>query len=162
MKIKTNVKTLARSEIDAFLKSRRVGVLSMTDGKAPYAIPLAYMYDGAHIYLTMASHGRKAGYFKSNTHVCFTVFWTPEDFGSPGKMSYTSVVLDGELVHIVNPDEITRILRMLETRMGYPAGAMDKLLEMTLKQPEMSNFWRINVTQAGGKGVEDFKEEFSE
>lgn len=162
MKFKTNVKTLSRAESDAFLKTRRVGVLSMTDGTTSYAIPLAYSYDGSNIYLTMANHGRKAGYFNSNKNVCFTVYWTPEGFGAPGKMGYTSVICDGELEHIAKPDEITRAVRVLETQMGYPAGALDKLLEMTLKKPEMSNFWKIKMTQIGGKGVEDFKEEFEE
>ena len=59
MKFKTNVKTLDRAEIDEFLKSHRVGVLSMTDGKTPYAIPLAYSYDGESIYLTMGKRGAR-------------------------------------------------------------------------------------------------------
>ena len=43
-----------------------------------------------------------------------------------------------------------------------PAGTWDKMLEMTLKKPEASNFWRIKITDIGGQGVEDFKEEFYE
>jgi hypothetical protein len=46
--------------------------------------------------------------------------------------------------------------------MGMPEGTWDKLLEMTLKKPEASNFWKIKVTESGGQGVEDFKEEFLE
>ena len=162
MKFKTNVKTLTRAEIDEFLKSHRVGVLSMTDGKTPYAIPLAYSYDGENIYLTMANQGRKAQYLKNNTPVCFIIYWIPEGFGAPGKMSYTSIICDGVLNHIIDPGELTGAVRTLERQMGYPAGAMDKLLEMTLKKPEASNFWKISVKDVGGKGVEDFKEEFEE
>jgi uncharacterized protein len=162
MKFKTNVKTLATDEIDAFLKSQRVGVLSMADGKTPYAIPLAYSYDGKAIYLTMASQGRKVQYLKDNSAVCFVVYWIPEGFGAPGKMSYTSILCDGVLTHIVDPGELTNAVRTLERHMGYPPGAMDRLLEMTLKNPAMSNFWKISLTAVGGKGVEDFKEEFEE
>jgi len=162
MKFKTNVKTLGRAEIDKFLKSQRVGVLSMADGKTPYAIPLAYSYDGKNIYLTMANQGRKARYLKNDTPVCFIIYWIPEGFGAPGKMSYTSIICDGVLSHITDPGELTGAVRTLESHMGYPAGAMDKLLEMTLKNPAMSNFWKIDITDIGGKGVEDFKEEFEE
>jgi nitroimidazol reductase NimA-like FMN-containing flavoprotein (pyridoxamine 5'-phosphate oxidase superfamily) len=162
MKFKTNVKTLDRTEIDEFLKSQRVGILSMTDGKTPYAIPLAYSYDGERIYLTMANQGRKAQYLKDNVPVCFIIYWIPEGFGAPGKMSYTSIICDGVLNHIVEPGGLTNAVRTLERQMGYPAGAMDKLLEMTLKNPAASNFWMISLTAVGGKGVEDFKEEFEE
>lgn len=162
MKFKTNVKTLTRAEIDTFLKSHRVGVLSMTDGKTSYAIPLAYSYDGKNIYLTMANQGRKAGYLKDDMQVCFVIYWIPEGFGAPGKMSYTSIICDGVLSHITDPGELTGAVRTLERQMGYPAGAMDKLLEMTLKNPAMSNFWKVSITGIGGKGVEDFKEEFEE
>jgi hypothetical protein len=43
-----------------------------------------------------------------------------------------------------------------------PEGSWDKMLEMTLKRPEASNFWGIKITQRGGQGVEGFKEEFIE
>jgi nitroimidazol reductase NimA-like FMN-containing flavoprotein (pyridoxamine 5'-phosphate oxidase superfamily) len=162
MKFKTNVKTLTRAEIDEFLKSHRVGVLSMTDGKTTYAIPLAYSYDGENIYLTMANQGRKSQYLKDNMPVCFIVYWIPEGFGAPGKMSYTSIICDGVFDHITDPEKLSAAVRTLEKQMGYPAGAMDKLLEMTLKNPQKSNFWKIKITSLGGKGVEDFKEEFEE
>jgi nitroimidazol reductase NimA-like FMN-containing flavoprotein (pyridoxamine 5'-phosphate oxidase superfamily) len=162
MKFKTNVKTLDKAEIDEFLKSHRVGVLAMADGKTPYAIPLAYFYDGKDIYLTMGKQGRKAQYLKDNSSVCFTIYWIPEGFGAPGKMSYTSIICDGVLNHVVDPGELTNAVRTLERQMGYPAGTMDRLLEMTLKNPQGSNFWKISVTDVGGKGVEDFKEEFEE
>jgi nitroimidazol reductase NimA-like FMN-containing flavoprotein (pyridoxamine 5'-phosphate oxidase superfamily) len=162
MKVKTNVKTLTREEIDAFLKRQRVGILSMTDGETAYGIPLAYSYDGTSIYLTMANQGRKARYFTSNKPVCFTVCWTPEGFGAPGRMSYTSVVCDGTFEHVTSPAELTAAVRTLEQQMQYPPGSMDRLLEITLKNPAGSNFWKIRLTNIGGKGVEDFKEEFEE
>ncbi len=110
----------------------------------------------------MALHGRKVRYLSSSKPVCFTVYWTPEGFGAPGKMSYTSVICDGILEHITQPAELTRAARTLETQIGYPPGSLDSLLEMTLKNPVESNFWQIKVMQVGGKGAEDFQEEFEE
>ena len=106
--------------------------------------------------------GARRQYLKDNMPVCFIIYWIPEGFGAPGKMAYTSIICDGVLNHIADPGELTEAVRTLERQMGYPAGAMDKLLEMTLKNPAVSNFWKISVTGVGGKGVEDFKEEFEE
>lgn len=161
MKARSNVRSIERSEIDDFLKKQRVGLLSLTDGQTSYAIPLAYSYDGENIYLTMGAKGRKMDYINKSKNVCFNVYWVPEGFGT-GKMSWTSVICDGVLERLTDPEEITKAVRIGEKQMGMPEGTWDKVLEMTLKNPAESSFWRIKVTNYGGRGVEDFKEEFEE
>jgi nitroimidazol reductase NimA-like FMN-containing flavoprotein (pyridoxamine 5'-phosphate oxidase superfamily) len=161
MKTRSNVRELSREEIDAFLRSQRVGTLSMNDGINSYAVPLAYFYDGEQIYLTIGGEGRKMAYIKKNKNVCFVVCWTPENFGLQN-MSWKSVICDGMIEHVTDPDGIRKAAQTGEKHLGMPAGAWDKVLEMTLKKPEASNFWKIKPTQVGGKGVEGFKEEFIE
>lgn len=161
MKTRSNVRELSREEIDAFLRSQRVGTLSMNDGVNSYAVPLAYFYDGEQIYLTIGGEGRKMAYIKKNRNVCFVVCWTPENF-SLQNMSWKSVILDGMIEHVTDPDGIRKAVQTGERHLGMPAGAWDKVLELTLKKPEASNFWKIKPAAVGGKGVEGFKEEFSE
>ena len=162
MKTKTNVRDLTKAEIEEFLTSQKVGLLALNDGERSYAVPLAYYYDDDTIYLTMAKKGRKGRCIDTNTNVCFTVYWIPEGFGALGTMSWKSVICDGVLERITEPDDITHAVRTGEKRMGMPPGTWDRLLEMTLKNPAESSFWRIRVSDIGGKGVEDFKEEFEE
>jgi nitroimidazol reductase NimA-like FMN-containing flavoprotein (pyridoxamine 5'-phosphate oxidase superfamily) len=162
MKTKSNVEKMDQAAIDAFLKKNRVGVIGLNDGSSSYSIPLAYAYDNSVIYLTMGHVGRKAGYIDKNRNVCFTVYWIPEGFGSPGKMNWTSVVCDGVLEHLEEPKAITRAVRVLEKHMGMPAGSWDGLLAMTLKNPKTSNFWKIQVTAAGGRTIENELVEFFE
>lgn len=161
MKTRSNVRELSREEIDAFLKSQRVGTLSMNDGVNSYAVPLAYFYDGEQIYLTIGGEGRKMAYLNKNNHVCFVVCWTPENFGLQN-MSWKSVILDGKIERVTDPDGIRKAVQTGEKHLGMPGGAWDKVLEMTLKNPGASNFWKIKPAQIGGKGVEGFKEEFFE
>jgi nitroimidazol reductase NimA-like FMN-containing flavoprotein (pyridoxamine 5'-phosphate oxidase superfamily) len=161
MKTRSNVRELSREEIDAFLRSQRVGTLSMTDGVDSYAVPLAYFYDGEQIYLTIGGEGRKMAYIKKNKNVCFVVCWTPENFGLQN-MSWKSVICDGSIEHVTDPDGIRRAVQTGERHLGMPGGAWEKVLEMTLKKPEASNFWKIRPAAVGGKGVEGFKEEFME
>ena len=158
MKTKSNVRDLSAQEIDDFLSGQRVGVLSLNDGKSSYAIPLAYFYEQGAVYLTLGGEGRKMEYISTNRNVCFTVCRVPENFGAGG-MSWTSVIADGILERLTDPGDITRAVRSGEKHMGMPEGTWDRLLAMTLKNPQESNFWKVRVTHAGGRGVEDFKEE---
>jgi nitroimidazol reductase NimA-like FMN-containing flavoprotein (pyridoxamine 5'-phosphate oxidase superfamily) len=162
MKTKSNVEKMDQAGIDAFLKKNRVGVLGLHDGSSSYSIPLAYAYDNNIIYLTMGHVGRKADYINKNKNVCFTVFWIPEGFGSPGKMNWTSVVCDGVLGHLSDPEEITFAVRVLERHMCMPEGSWDGLLAMTLKSPQNSNFWKIKITAAGGRTIKNELVEFIE
>lgn len=161
MKTRSNVRKLSQDEIEEFLRSQRVGTLSMNDGKNSYAVPLAYFYDGEQLYLTIGGQGRKMAYIKKNPNVCFVVCWIPEDFGL-SKMSWKSVVCDGVIEQVTHPVGIKKAVQTGEQHLGMPAGTWDKMLEMTLKKPEASNFWKIKITDIGGQGVEDFKEEFYE
>lgn len=160
MKTKSNVEDLSRDAIEAFLKKKRVGVLSLADGAAAYGIPLAYFYDAGTIYLTISRKGRKMAFIDNNKGVSFAVFEIPDEFGAPGKTGWTSVICDGVLENITDPAELTRAVRAGERHMGMPEGAWDKLLEMVLKQPGPSNFWKICAATYGGRGVEDEKVEF--
>ena len=160
MKTKSNVQDLSMEAIEPFLKKNRVGVLSLADGEAAYGIPLAYFYEAGTIYLTISRKGRKMNFIDKNKKVSFAVFELPEGFGKPGKTSWTSVICDGVMENITDPDAITRAVRAGEKHMGMPEGTWDKLLEMVLQRPEDSNFWKISNATFGGRGIEDEKVEF--
>lgn len=161
MKAKSNTVVMTEEEIDAFLREQRVGTLCLGDGQSSYGVPLAYFYGDKVIYLTLGPGGRKAGYVEKNKNVCFAVHWLHPDYGK-GKRSWKSVICDGTLERVTNPDEIVGAGRAAEKHMGMPQGAFDPILQMTLKNPATSNFWRINITKRGGKGVVDFEETFEE
>jgi nitroimidazol reductase NimA-like FMN-containing flavoprotein (pyridoxamine 5'-phosphate oxidase superfamily) len=160
MKTKSNVQELSRQAMESFLRKNKVGVLSLADGKAAYGIPLAYFYDAGTIYLTISRKGKKMAFIEKNKKVSFAVFKLPEAFGTTGNTSWTSVLCDGVLENITDPDEITFAVRAGEKHMGTPAGAWEKLLEMVLQNPQDSNFWKIAGATFGGRGVEDEKIEF--
>ena len=162
MKTKSNVQNLSKDEIDDFLSSNRAGVLSLTDGTSTYGLPFAYFYGDGTIYLTISLKGRKKKYIENNNNVCFTVFHIPDDFGKPGKTSWTSVICEGVLEAIKEPEELKKAVHVGEKHMGMPEGSLEKLLQMILKDPENSNFWKINLSSLGGRGVENEKIEFEE
>jgi nitroimidazol reductase NimA-like FMN-containing flavoprotein (pyridoxamine 5'-phosphate oxidase superfamily) len=152
------IKAMTPDQIDAFLKSQRVGLLSLSDTKSAYAIPLGYSYNGKDIYLTIRNQGRKMDYINSCRNVCFSVYWLSENFGIQAGMSYKSVICDGVLEQITDPEGITKAVRDAEKHLGLPEGTWDKLLQMTLQDTANSGFWKINVSRIGSQIVEDFRE----
>jgi len=162
MKTRSNIETLPQEKIDEFLSANRIGVLCLADEKVPYGIPLAYFYEQGTVYLTLSRSGRKLACISRNPKACFTVYRVPETFGTPGNMSWTSVICEGELENITDPDELSQAVRTGERHMGMPEGTWENLLQMTLKNPGQSNFWKLSVTAAGGRSVEDEQVEFSE
>ena len=162
MKAKSNVRDLTKEESIAFLKSQKVGTLSLNDGESSYAVPLAYFFDDDTIFLTLGPEGRKHSYIKASQNVCFSVFEVKAGVAGAMGMCWKSVICDGKLVRETDPDKLTRTVRLGEKAMGMPEGTWQKLLEMTLKNPSTSNFWKVKTNTIGGRGVEGFKEEFEE
>jgi nitroimidazol reductase NimA-like FMN-containing flavoprotein (pyridoxamine 5'-phosphate oxidase superfamily) len=152
------IKAMTQDQIDAFLKSQRVGLLSLSDTKSAYAIPLGYSYNGKDIYLTIRNQGRKMDYINSCRNVCFSVYWLSENFGIHSGMSYKSVICDGVLEQITDPEGITKAVRQAEKHLGLPEGTWDNLLKMTLQDTANSGFWKISVSRFGSQIVDDFKE----
>jgi nitroimidazol reductase NimA-like FMN-containing flavoprotein (pyridoxamine 5'-phosphate oxidase superfamily) len=144
--------SMSKSDIDEFLYAQKIGLLSLSDGKSAYAIPLGYSYDGQDIFLTFRNEGRKKTYIEANKDVCFVVYWTPENM-TMENTTYKSVICDGKLQRITEPMAIEKAVRNGEKQMGLPEGTWNGLLENTLKDPESSFFWKIQVTDVGGRAV---------
>jgi nitroimidazol reductase NimA-like FMN-containing flavoprotein (pyridoxamine 5'-phosphate oxidase superfamily) len=147
-----DITTMTKAEIEDFLSQQKMGYLSLTDGETPYSIPLAYFYGDGCIHITIRPEGRKMAYIAKNKNACFVVCWVPEGFGMQ-KRNYISVICDGVLEHVTDPEELRKAVRAGEKHLGMPEGAWDGLLEKTLKNPEASSFWAIRVKAFGGKRV---------
>ena len=62
--MKREIKTMSKNEINEFLSSQKIGVLSLSENDSSYSIPLAYSYDGENIYLTLGPQEGKWDAFK--------------------------------------------------------------------------------------------------
>ena len=156
--MKAKTKKMTQEEITEFLSAQPIGVLSLTNTQSAYGIPVGFSYDGKDISLAIHNTGRKMEYIKACQNVCFTVFWLQENFNPRAGASFKSVICDGVLEQVTEPDDITRAIRIGEKQSGLPEGSWDKMLERGLKDPPNSGFWKIKVNQIGGQSVEDFKE----
>jgi hypothetical protein len=94
---------LSREEVDAFLRRKETGVLSLAMDDEPYSIPVSYGYDSdeRHFYLRLVSTpDSEKREFLSATNVSRLVVY--EEDGD----SYRSVVVDGTCEQVPR-DELT-------------------------------------------------------
>jgi nitroimidazol reductase NimA-like FMN-containing flavoprotein (pyridoxamine 5'-phosphate oxidase superfamily) len=63
---------LDAAEIEAFLYEMKIAVLATSRDGVPYAVPVAYGYDGTDFFIAM-NQGRKAANLDLNPLVCLTI-----------------------------------------------------------------------------------------
>lgn len=56
-----------------FLQEASFGILALSDGDQPYAVPLNHYYENNRLYFHAAHQGRKLEIIRSNPKVCYTV-----------------------------------------------------------------------------------------
>lgn len=81
------------AEMNERLRAGRVGVLSLASGGDSYAVPVAYHYDGARLYLRLGEHddSEKMAYLGSTARATFLL----HEFADPS--SSWSIVVRGRL-----------------------------------------------------------------
>jgi len=158
--LRVQSKFLDKARIEELLKSKRDGVLCLTDGQSPYGVPVAYtLYHDDTLYFGMNPTGRKIEYLRKCKNACFTVYQTfPAPGGQPG-MGWWSVILDGEFSQITDPEEIKALADMMEKQGAFPPGLKEKFLAVILKNPANSNFFKMKITTFGGKELPLYRPE---
>jgi nitroimidazol reductase NimA-like FMN-containing flavoprotein (pyridoxamine 5'-phosphate oxidase superfamily) len=158
--LKTQSTFLDKPKIEELLKSKNDGVLCFTDGTSAYGVPLAYTaYHNDTIYFGMNPSGRKYDYFKKCKNVCFTVYKTFQQPGAPRWNGWWSIILDGELFQITDPEEIKALADMMDKQGVFPPGLKEKFLNAILKNPDKSNFFKMKITNFGGKELPEYRPE---
>jgi len=95
-KMRRKVQQLSQEETEAVLLRCSAGVLALTGDKAfPYAVPLSYVYDGAHIYFHSATEGHKIDAIQRNPNASFAVIDQDEVIPEKYTTAYRSVVVFG-------------------------------------------------------------------
>ncbi|MBW2651504.1 MAG: hypothetical protein JRC57_00250, partial [Deltaproteobacteria bacterium] len=70
-----------------------------------------------------------------------------------------SIILDGELSQITDPEEIKAIAEMMDKQGLFPPGLKEKFLGAILKDPDKSNFFKMKITNFGGKELPQYRPE---
>ena len=108
---------LTYEEAEAVLLRGSAGVLALTGDKAfPYAVPLSYVYDGAHIYFHSATEGHKIDAIQRNPNASFAVIDQDEVIPEKYTTAYRSVVVFGSIRIIEDEGEKRSAVRKLAVK----------------------------------------------
>ncbi len=106
-----------KKKIEMFLSNARTGVLGMTSGILPYAVPVNYLWHNGSVYLHGMGSGKKEKILSQNPPVCFTIF---EEYGTVtdpvpchADTAYMSVMLFGKAEKVTDAEEATEALQKL-------------------------------------------------
>lgn len=159
--MKAPSRSLDKQRIEELLEVKKEGVLCLTDGKSAYGIPLPpLLYHNDTFYFGMNPSGRKYDYFKKCKNVCYTIFHYFRKPGDSQKMEgWWSIILDGELFQITDPEEIKAVVEMIYKQEDIAPGLRkkkEKILDIVLKNPNNSNFFKMKITNFGGKELLNF------
>lgn len=103
---------MTRDEIAQLLHDARIGRLCMAapDGK-PYSLPFPFLWAEGTLYLRVALAGRKGQILEHNNQVCFEV-----DTFTDNLDDYASVLVEGRLVPVDDPEERTRVKQLNDAK----------------------------------------------
>lgn len=134
--------------IDKMMLQSEYGTLALSDGKAPYSVPVNFVYDGEFIYFHGSQNGRKMKMLRTHPQVSFSIvesfsliasyFSSTEELACPATQFFKSISIDGE-VNIVEKKEekmkaLTLLMQKLQPEGGYKPfndAAYEKMLNAT-------------------------------
>ncbi len=102
-------------EMHGILAEEEVGVLCMSDGEQPYAVPVSYAWMDGKIVFHSAARGRKLDVLRNNPRVSFVVYRSPNRTTphAEGKCDFRfeSVLISGQARIVGQPAEQLSLLR---------------------------------------------------
>ncbi|MCM1150081.1 MAG: pyridoxamine 5'-phosphate oxidase family protein [Butyricicoccus sp.] len=96
---------LTRRESDEILYAGSSGVLALSGGGWPYAVPLSYVYDGEKIYFHCAKSGHKLDAVKNDERASFCVVARDEVVPEKFTTLFKSVIVFGRVRVLENDAE---------------------------------------------------------
>lgn len=98
-----------RAEIEAILAEATVCRIGLTDGNAPYVVPLSFGYENGSVYLHAAHEGKKIDLIRKNPRCCFEADICDRlvkgDNPCSWGMRYRSVIGFGNAEILADPEE---------------------------------------------------------
>lgn len=105
-------------EIDQFLRSQGFGVLSLTDGREAYGVPISFGYDGGSrlffVFLRVGERSKKEAFAEKTEKASFTTY------NVASKHDWQSVIASGTL-RKVGDDEWDDVVDAIENNAWYPS-----------------------------------------
>ena len=141
------IDNLSDDQIDHILSSQVVGRLGCHAEGKTYVVPIAYVFDGSHIY-AHSRIGRKIEMMRKNPEVCFQVDVIDN------MANWRSVMIDGEYEELKTHALQERALKLLKARLS-PIITSDAAKPLDTPPPGEKRlrpvFFRIKMLEKSGR-----------
>jgi len=146
---------MTAEEINNFLNSEWIGVLSMKYEEGVYAVPLPYIYDDRTLSFVLMSGGKVMTLVENMAEVCFTVFKADKDKTS----KWCSVIAQGKIEKVTRKEELIYLLDLMEDVfcqvMVRKAENTDEVFRAyrssVLASPDDSNILKLKIGNMAGR-----------
>lgn len=134
----------------ALLRDGEHGVLSLVDGSVPYAVPVNYVWDGAHsIYIHCAPEGRKLRCLEQNGNVSFCIVGRTQVLPDKFTTRYESVIATCHAAVVHSDDERRKAVKLI--LMKYSPDFVDIGLGYAEKSLHRTVIVRLDIVEWSGK-----------
>ena len=138
-----------KAEIESIIKQSLVCRLALSDGGAPYMIPLCFGYAQGVLYFHSATEGKKLDILKRNHNVCFefdtgievTTGKTACNWG----VNYRSVIGFGQASFVEDVEQKRRALEIITAQYA------DKAYKLTDGAVKETFVFRVDIDSMTGK-----------
>ena len=115
---------LSAQAIDDMLRGSWWGILATTVDNQPYAVPVAYGWNGTHVFIASLD-GRKIRNLQANPNACLTI--ANVESGA----DWSSAIIEGPIEWVKSPGQLLVAFHALATQCGKPfvAPPPSRLLE---------------------------------
>ncbi|MDK2792892.1 MAG: uncharacterized protein PWQ25_1755 [Deferribacteres bacterium] len=140
----------AVGEIEAweFVCKGEYGVLSLSDGKIPYGVPLNYCLIDKDIYFHCAHEGRKIDIMKNNPLVSFCVVKSARILPDKFSTAYESVIVEGVVCEVAEKEKRDALVGLIKK---YSYDYYENGLKYIESMLEQTSVFKITVKNISGK-----------
>lgn len=149
------VDSLTKDQIDVVLRSEIIGRIGCSNNGKVYIVPVAYAYDGKHIY-AHAKEGLKILMMRKNSNVCFQVD------SIDNMTNWRSVVVWGKYEELKTSAHQLKAFKLLRDRFA-PFNTSDTAkpshrdgdIHPRVEKSKRAIFFRIAVRELSGRYEKD-------
>ena len=143
-----------RDLIERIMAQAQVCRLGLCKDEMPYIVPVAFGYDGEHIYFHTARDGKKIAYMTANKRVCFELEHEVQllpayGSGCAWSFSFYSIIGFGTVEEIIETQLKANALNQIMKHYSQ------REWDFNPEPLERTRLWRISIEQITGKQSKD-------
>jgi len=143
------------------LRKAEYGTLALTDGEAPYSVPVNFVFYNEAVYFHGSKGGRKMTLLKKNPRASFSIveqfsvipsyFSSTNGLACPASQFFKSIIIDGEIEIISDSEEKKGALDALMKKLQPEGNYLPFSDEQYRKEVNATALLKLNIERLSAK-----------